>query len=809
MPQMFIRRIIEAFRNLVTRFRTAKGPGATARELDGRPTEHPRDSNPGPPHPISARPSNQERPDSPPAPGKNLSNANPKAAAPTPTHTTIPSSPDQSGQEKTEGSLPAPSGVLPNFGTDPPSEASAQSDSSDVSTEMGNSSSPEETRMVPDPFPKGRNQQSRLSQSTHDMHPRNEGPNEENQNEPHSVEEASAIRKPREIGGRRGRSFSAPKQKGSQAPKSRPELFCRLENGVWRVFVSAADDCPISAVHLNGSQLDSTRGEYRLPSLIGRVSVSHDEGRTHEVPLFEGDPLIFKLRKGWSGTGRRIPRVTKGHFIVLAPVKWERTGRAPVEAEDCADGEFRAHYFYRNNETQRGDSGGFREWEGQTFGENVINFAGNAAYDNSDEGELFVGEAPSLEAPPGIEWARVGQEEERGWGENFQPNEESLSATLNGREGRFFLRIYDSSPRLMDSEAFRYSSSLKEIQVNGQEYTEGTVLMPPPSGYDLVKVRFVGADGKTISPVVAGHTSHSAVRADILEVSPHPYADRIECFIGSGTGGVTVVLQLPRIWWRLEQEGEDRPEWSDTPIVMTRQVFDSHARKNAKLAVLSKQFQTLRIGFDDDLDRKCSRKADTDCFFIPLADFRDYTQISERLTHDARLNIECAGKILPIIRVSADSLPEIVSFEVNPPSVLSGETALLRWETRNVNANGVDISPAIGSVVRCGEREVKRAYTTTFRLTLKASGHEDVKQSCTLEVNPRQVNKSVSGAMVKRSGGGGFREGKGFSQGEYEASGLTFQELRKIMDRRGCFIDTRRRTKHQTNIDLLRRWRDT
>ena len=439
MPQMFIRRIIEALRNLVTRFRTEKGPGATARELDDRPTEQPRDSTPGPPHPISARPSNQERPDSLPAPPKNPSNANPKAAAPTPTHTTIASSPDQSGQEKTEGSLPAPSEVLPNFGTDPPSEASEQFDSSDVSKEVGNSSSPEETRVAPDPAPPGRNQQSRLSRSTHDMHPRNEGPNEENENEPHSAEDASAVRKPREIGGRRGRSFSAPKQKGSQAPNSRPELFCRLENGVWRVFLSAADDCPISAVHLNGSQLDSTRGEYRLPSLIGRVSVSLDEGRTHEVPLFEGDPLIFKLRNGWSGTGRRIPRITKGHFIVLAPVIWERTGRAPVEAEHCADKEFRAHYFYRNNETQRGDSGGFREWEGQTFGENVIKLSGNAAYDNSDEGELFVGEAPSLVTPPGIEWARVGQEEERGWGANFQPNEESLSATLDGREGRFSL----------------------------------------------------------------------------------------------------------------------------------------------------------------------------------------------------------------------------------------------------------------------------------------------------------------------------------------------------------------------------------
>lgn len=570
--------------------------------------------------------------------------------------------------------------------------------------------------------------------------------------------------------------------------------------------MSAADDCPISAVHLNGSKLDSTRGEYRLPSLIGRVSVSLDEGHTHELPLFESDPLIFKLRNGWSGTGRRIPKITKGHFIVLAPVIWERTGRAPVEAEHCADKEFRAHYFYRNNDTQRGDSGGFREWEGQTFGENVIKLSGNAAYDNSDEGELYVGEVPSLVTPSGIEWARVGQEYERGWGANFQPNEESLSATLNGREGRFFLRIYDSSPRLMDSEAFRYSSNLKSIQVNGQEYTERTVLMPPPSGYGLLKVRFVGADGKNIYPVVAGDTSHSAVRAGILEISPHPDADRIKCFVGSGTGGVAVVLQLPRIWWRLEQEGEDRPEWSDTPIVMTRQDFDSHARTTAKLAVLSKRFQMLRIGFDDDLDRKCRRKADTDCFFVPLADFRDYTQISEGLTHDAHLNIECAGRILPIIRISADSMPEIVSFEVNPSRVLSGESALLRWETRNANTNGIEISPAIGSVKRYGEREVKRTSTTTFRLTLKAAGHDDVNQSCTLEVNPRRLKKVGSGALVKRSGGGGFRQGKGFSQGEYEALGLTLGEVLPILRPRD-FIDSRRRTVHQENIDILRRLR--
>ena len=806
---MLIRRIIEALRNLLTRFRAAKGPGATPKETGEQPTEYPRGSNPVPPRPISVRPSNQKGPDSLSPTTKHLSNANPQAAAPTPPHTTNPSSPDQSGQEKTEGSLSAASGPPPVIGTDPSSEANTQSDSSDASTEPGNSSSQEETRVATDPASSRTNQQPRRSQPTHDMHPQDEGPNEDEQTEPHSAEEPSAIRPPRKIGSRRARSFSTPKPKERQASVSLPELSCRMENGIWQVFVSSEEDCRISGVHLNGLPLNSREGEYRLPSLKGRVRVSLEEGRKYELPLFKGDPLIFKLREGWSGIGRRIPRITKGHFIVLAPVIWERTGRAPVEAEHCADREFRAHYFYRNNQPPLEDSGGFREWEGQTIGENVIKLAGNAAYDNSDEGELFVGEAPSLETPPGIEWVRVGQEEERGWGANFQPNEESLSATLNGREGRFFLRIYDSSPRLMDSEAFRCSSGLKEIQVNGQEYTERTVLMPPPSGYDLLKVRFVGADGKNICPVVAGDTSHSTVRAGILEVSPHPDADRIECFIGSGTRGVAVVLQLPRIWWRLEQEGEDRPEWSDKPIVMDRQVFDSHARKNAKLAVLSKRFQVFRIGFDDDLDRKWRRKADTDCFFIPLADFLDYTQISERLTHDAHLKIECAGKILPIIRISADSMPEIVSFEVNPPSVLSGETALLRWETRNANTNGVDISPAVGSVVRCGEREVKRASTTTFRLTLKASGHEDLKQSCTLEVSPRQVQEAVSGAMVKRSGGGGFREGKGFSQGEYEESGLTFQELRKIMDRHGCFIDTRRRTKHQENIDLLRRWRDT
>ena len=227
--------------------------------------------------------------------------------------------------------------------------------------------------------------------------------------------------------------------------------------------------------------------------------MSYHDGERHEVPLVEDDPLIFKMRNDWSGEARKIARMTSGHFIVIAPATWERRGRAPVEPDGCADGDFRVHYFHRALTTADVSVDGFREWGDSQFAAG-IELRGRCVFDDSDDGDLFVGDVPRLECSSDIVWVRVGEEAVQGWTENFLRDDQSLSEVLKDREGRFFLRVYDSEARLLDSIAFRYWRELDRIRVDGSDYTTNTALVPTSIGHLAAEVGFVDAVGSTIIP---------------------------------------------------------------------------------------------------------------------------------------------------------------------------------------------------------------------------------------------------------------------------------------------------------------------
>ena len=155
------------------------------------------------------------------------------------------------------------------------------------------------------------------------------------------------------------------------------------------------------------------------------------------------------------------------------------------------DTSFRAHYFFRDGSESEEGIGGFRECDvaSTTSG---FELAGGRVFDDSEDGELFVGAVPNLKSSQDISWIRVGEEEQNGWkGENFKPDERTLAEVLNGRQGRFFIRVYDDT-RLLDSGEFRYLGNLKEIRVNSKPYDENTVHTPP---YSRTTVEFIGTDG--------------------------------------------------------------------------------------------------------------------------------------------------------------------------------------------------------------------------------------------------------------------------------------------------------------------------
>ena len=115
---------------------------------------------------------------------------------------------------------------------------------------------------------------------------------------------------------------------------------------------------------------------------------------------------------------------------------------------------------------------------------------GASVFDDSEAGVLYVGDPPELCPTPDVVWVRVGRDEQRAdWkGTNFSPAERSVADVLHGRQGRFYVRVYDADVRLLDSSQFRYLRDLREIRVNGEPYTANTLLVPSPAGHARTEV---------------------------------------------------------------------------------------------------------------------------------------------------------------------------------------------------------------------------------------------------------------------------------------------------------------------------------
>ena len=610
---------------------------------------------------------------------------------------------------------------------------------------------------------------------------------------------------PRRIGGRRSgpsksRSPVKDEARGEPTYTPRPELICRQVSGSWEVVLSANDECNIAEVWDDGKSLDMGKGECRLSSLRGQLSIKYSNREPEELRLFNDTPLIFKLRNDWQGDGRKVRGISNGNFIVIAPGEWKRIGSSRVEPEGCAVTGFMAHFFYAKKGESAEDIGGFEEYD-LALTKSGFELSGEAVFDDSEDGELFVGNPPTLRPASGTVWARVG-EEKGGWnGENFKPAELSLGEVLNGRQGRFFVRVYDGRG-LLDSGEFRYFEGLREILVDGRGYTETTLLVPTSKGHSETMLQFVGADGATIHPILTPDGTHATVHPEgILTVAPHPGGDRIVCALKSGAGSVDTVIKLPYIWWRIQQDDEESREWRDTPFEMTRQEFRDYANAGTEILLrLPPRIASVRTGFDKKLDRVYRPNERDEATRIPLADFVDYSQIDDEPYEETSLNFQCGKAVVAFIRLSADPIPEIISFTPEPAMVTVGEPVTLCWVTRNAESNGVSISPEIGLVESSGSMAVTPAEPMTYTLRLTSSGMEDATQAVTVILHPREQPEGDRFVCVKRTGGG-WRQGKGFSRGELHAAGLTDTDAA----RRLIPIDMRRRSVHRANIDTIRR----
>ena len=556
---------------------------------------------------------------------------------------------------------------------------------------------------------------------------------------------------PPEIGGQRGRGNS--RGTATDKPDSDPtsqrrlktqfEFICRKppDSSGWSVELSVPVDLNVTEVMQSGASLDASNGAYPIPSLTESLTVFTENSDTKNLKPFDGRPLVFKFRTDWSGDGRRVQAITNGHYIVIAPRDWRRTGHPPVEPEGCTDPEFTAHYFYHGPDSAEAELGGFEEWTPELT-RAKFSLEGKPLFDCHEGGDLFGGDVPELRCGSEVACARVGNEGGGAWrGENFDPSERKLADVLDGRQGAFYVRVYDSEATLLDSGAFRFAKNLKQILVNGEPYSETSLLVPLANGHPPAHVQFLDTDGTIASPRLETGPKQPTLKEDgTLEISRHPSGDDLRCALVDGDYRVDIAVLIPRVWWRLEEHDEPVDDWGDTPLPLSRSEFRRRATDGEVLRIrLPQCIKSVQAGFGEDPDHRY-RREDSACL-IPLQDFLDYEQITRFLSKDAlfglRFGRSSAESIsLPVMRLTADPVPEILAFTATPTTIEPDQSATLHWRTRNAAGASVRIEPDIGDVEPNGSVDVHPRSTASYTLRLGMPGVPDLPKeaTCTIRV---------------------------------------------------------------------------
>ena len=448
-----------------------------------------------------------------------------------------------------------------------------------------------------------------------------------------------------------------------------PKLICQKKAETYEIKLNV-EGCDVDTVHQDGDllQIDKT-GICQLRSYFGYLEITYKDGKEGKVSLFDGDrPLIFKLSKDFNVGRHWKSGINRGCFLAFMPYEWKLVGDTPAGPWDCSDGKFRAHFIDMSSDEDvlpKIRKGGVSLYELPT--DHVIELPGTKEpiFDDSSHGELHTGDVPNLKHPDIVTWIRVGEEKRGGWkGENFKQDEADLEHMLAGRQGRFYIRVYDENVDLLGSTDFRYLRDLRKILIDDDLYISNMPpLIPhPQKGYSPVKLRLLDANDK-IHPGVSKDPDnrHIDIQSDgIVVVNPHPEADEVICRLSFDKGQVDVTIRLPRIWWRLENGNNDN-NWRSIPWEMTRSEFKRYA--DGGTAIISRlplHIKWAKAGFDLESARDGDRHRHQGYTELKL-EMSNFTldEPFEQLNTDASLNIYLdSGKlVVPLVRMLSDPEP--------------------------------------------------------------------------------------------------------------------------------------------------------
>ena len=609
-------------------------------------------------------------------------------------------------------------------------------------------------------------------------------------------------RKPVKRGGARAGAQEQPPPDDSGRSRTpvrvaRARIVCRKRAGRWEVAVVAAPGVVVRGETEGPSA--AANGEF-LPKAFRSFAQIEDEagGQTERVPLYVDEPMVFRLGADWQAEGRKVGGVGVGHFIVIAPAEWTRLGDAPVDPEACVDAGFRAHYFVAD----RGDGQAVEGFAERGVSSSIIALDGDRVFDESDHGELFVGEPPALKAL-GMALVRVGEEGKQGWGESFAlDGERSLADVLDGREGRFFVRVYREGTGVeADSVQFRYLADLREIRMKGEAYAADTVLLPTTRGNAAVDVQIVAAEKTRVAVTGATDgTREFEVDAGTVVCPADPEARQLRFRVAGKRGDVDVLVGLPRMWWRLATPGESPEPWRDQAQRMTREEFRTLGLAGAEIWIdVPERVPRVGVGFGDEggMNYRARKDGPRRCCAVPLAHYLDHMEIDQRLFRDAAFGARLGEAAVDLIGITADPLPKIVDFSVGCGRIAPGDSVVVQWRVGDCEGVNVSLEPGVGPVGAEGSREIQVEQTMVVTLTLSAAGMEDVVEERAIEVE-QPGPASAGGPVAQAKSLAGWRPAKGFSAGEVAAiQGAAGLPIR---------ADWRRRSVHAINVASLERW---
>lgn len=527
-------------------------------------------------------------------------------------------------------------------------------------------------------------------------------------------DDSKTDRRPTDKGGQR-----VPKNSVSNISKQRvqppqPTLMCRLTHDKkCELFFFGDELSGINRIMQNDSSLSKRNGYYPIGNLTSSVIVERFETEKRKIPLFEdGAVLCFKFRKHWKGTGRNVKGLTGGHFLVITPREWNRQGDIEIEPIPSTDQRFVAHFFHRSNDGVDDAKFGFEEYPHHLLFSTGIKLTGHRIIDDSDNGNLFGREPPSIDDNSEIFWIRVGDEGEGGdWkGENFRPKK-SLAEVLNGREGHFYVRIYNEQGCLLDSTEFRYCADLDAIFVNGEAYSR-ELIAPAVTGHFSTTVRFIDVNGQNIQSNLRFTSNQISMLEDGTVTVPTQHdTDTLTGYFDVGSREIDVVVKLPRIRWRLlsaEEDAEQSPPWCDKAIELNTEKFHQLAKKKVSVEInLPPRIRSFCVGFGSNISRSYLRNK------FELLDFIDYSEVDERQSADQFFRIRCSDTEVCVIRIVNEN--EIV--EVAYPCVQGGHKLLRQgkgFSRKELKTAGLAISEATQLQLRVDRRR-KTEYTSNVQ----------------------------------------------------------------------------------------------